>query len=327
VTPRVSPVAQFEHKAPMLLAFSTGMTFARVRIMGSLLVLACGLTALLLGGCGGQSTSAGSGGSAGSEHSQAGAHAAGAGKSNEGGAPSAGGRSGASGSASGGSSGSAGSDACSGPPTLGDASCSAIFLYYTFDAAKGLCVPFEYGGCGATANAYRSLDECQRACPAGSLATDACTGAGDCVLGIPGCCGPCDGPNITTHDFIAYNRKYVDQVATCGDVACGPCPQAPPAERTAKYFVPNCAAGRCIVEDLRQSAVTACEQDSDCQLRYGTACCPSCDDDASNLIAVRGDGSFEELVCASGPLPCLACVPPVPNALAICQAGRCAVAP
>ncbi|HYQ14348.1 MAG TPA: hypothetical protein VEQ58_01280, partial [Polyangiaceae bacterium] len=135
-----------------------------------------------------------------------------------------------------------------------------------------------------------------------------------------GCCGVCDGANVTAHDFIAYNRAYEKQVKTCGEVACEPCPDSL-GEETVKYFLPNCVAGQCVVEDLRTSDLTACELDSDCRARAGNGCCPGCG--SKDLLGVRSDQSFEDFVCAE-PMPCPQCAPPPWKA--VCGAlGHCIV--
>jgi Kunitz/Bovine pancreatic trypsin inhibitor domain len=231
--------------------------------------------------------------------------------------------SGSAGKAHAGSSSGGGSvvDACSGPSELG--TCSAAFLRWTHDPATGLCQPIGYGGCGATKNNYETLEACQTACPGGSPNYDACKVATDCVLAAVGCCGVCDGPSVSAHDFVAYNRQYADKVSSCGlrDVACGACPN-PEGESTRKYFVPNCVNGECVVEDIRESDVTACSISDDCQLRHGTGCCESCGYD--DLIAIRNDGSLEKLVCGDVIPPCLPCERLIGDATATCDAnGHC----
>jgi len=224
-----------------------------------------------------------------------------------------------SGTASGG--GSTIDEACSGPSTTGPLGCNAAFSYWTHDAERGICVPIVYGGCGGTKNLYKTLAECQDACSDSSPSYDSCSVSTDCALGSPGCCGVCDSPNVTAHDFIAYNRKYAASVNTCGDVACGACPNFE-GESTLKYIFPNCVAGRCVVEDLRTSSITACEAQTDCTVRPGRGCCPSCGG-GDDMFAIRNDGSFEELVCGDQHLPCPACVPAV-TGKAICgPAGHC----
>ena len=288
-------------------------TFARVT-MGTALLLALGSA------CGGQSSkNADDGPSAGSGGVTA---RAGSGSSSGGKTPRAG-------SSSGGSGNTAGApnpdDACSGPATTGSDSCLGYFRHWYHDPNTGVCVPFVYGGCGAAANNYESLEACQAACPGGTPNYDSCEVAADCVLAANGCCGVCDGPSVTAHDFRAFNRKHELEASACpnADVACGACPN-PEGDGTYKYFVPNCVNNECVVEDIRKSDATACESDQDCKLRNGSACCEECE--VNQWLAVRSDGGFEALVCSGSNEACPACeAVPRSDARANCYEGRCGV--
>jgi len=303
-------------------------TFATIACSASLI-------ATLASACGGQSFApdngdAGKAGMAqGGSVGTAGTHSTG-GKAHAG-SPSGGNNTGATGS-SGSSSGGTGmgggvtagaggigviDSACEGPATMGEVMCDAYIPAWTHDVATGLCQPMIYGGCSGTKNLYMRLEDCQAACPGGNPNYDACKLPTDCALIGQGCCGVCDGPGVTAHDFIAYNKQYAAQVMPCGNlgIACGACELPAPGEGTIKYFVPNCVQGQCVVEDLRTSAVTACKTTADCQLRNGNGCCPACNVDEP--IAVRHDGSFENLVCGNLRPPCAACMPNA-NAVALC---------
>lgn len=277
----------------------------------------------LLSACGGQSLSPGTG--------NAGSSASGAGAS-DGGTASTGGTDNVAGSsASAGESSSGGTagttndsdPACSGPATSGLSGCTANAPFYTHDAQRGLCRPISYGGCDGTENLYQTLGECQAACNS-EPRFDTCETPSDCELGAGGCCGVCDGPNVSAHDFTSYNRKYAGMISTCGDVACGPCPE-PPSDGIRKYFFADCVQGRCVVGDFRNSPTTACSQETDCMLRLGTGCCPSCGS-INDLIAVRRDGSFDAFVCGGVPTPCAACARVEVEKRAVCTDGRCAIA-
>ncbi len=186
-------------------------------------------------------------------------------------------------------------------------------------------MPFVYGGCGAGANNYESLEACQAACPGGTPNYDACKVASDCVLAPNGCCGVCDGPNASAHDFRAINKAYVQQASACAnaDVACGPCPQ-PEGDGATKYLVANCVNSECIVEDIRTSDATACKSAQDCKLRNGNGCCEGCGD--NQWLAVRSDGGFESLVCGDVLPPCDPCVATPPSdARANCSDGHCGI--
>jgi hypothetical protein len=162
--------------------------------------------------------------------------------------------------------------------------------------------------------------------PGGAPNYDACKAPTDCVVTSAGCCGVCDGPDVSRRDLIAYNRQYQGQISTCdaGDVACGACPEPVPGQGTLMYFVPNCVQGQCVVEDIRTSPVTACEDASECRLRNGTGCCEGCG--GETVVSVRNDGSFEDLVCGGVAQPCPACIAlPPDDAVAVCTEGRCGI--
>ncbi|HVY30009.1 MAG TPA: BPTI/Kunitz-type proteinase inhibitor domain-containing protein [Polyangiaceae bacterium] len=307
--------------------------------IASRIAVATLLLGTLQGACGGQSFSsggdpqAGSGNEAGSNNtggtsSTGGTHTT-AGKGHGGSSIAGTGSGGTSvgGTGIGGDAGAGSDDGCTGPAVGGGpGGCTAALPNWWHDATTGLCMPIIYGGCGATRNNYKTFEECQKACPGGNTNFDACKLPTDCTLAGNGCCGVCDSPNVTQHDFISYNKAYVGKVSTCaGDVACGACPP-PDANGTLKYFVPDCVQGQCAVDDLRTSTVTACKTDQDCTLRTGHGCCPSCN--PAETIAVRNDGSFEDLVCGGIRPPCAACLPvPDDNAVAVCGAnGHCQVA-
>jgi Kunitz/Bovine pancreatic trypsin inhibitor domain len=313
------------------------------------------LALVLASACGGQSFTSGGDGEAGSGSNAGSGQGGGtsragstgtAGKGHAGtgtGGGSAGGGSAGTGSAGtgagGGSGGSTQSDECGALPDSGP--CDAYSPSWYNDASTGICRPFVYGGCGGNANRYPSLAACQQACPGGNPNYDSCKLPSDCVVTGTGCCGICDSANISVHDLIAYNKQYAS-LLQCGlaldiaaggsasagvaaPIACAPCPAPLPGQGTRQYFVPDCVARQCVVDDLRTSPVTACKTSDECKLRHGTGCCEGCG--SSDLISVRNDGSFEKLVCAGGAVACPACVPAPTDAVAVCGAqGRCEVA-
>lgn len=306
--------------------------------------IVCGscLTLLLGGACGGRSTQ-NDGNEAGSEQggssSTAGTHSSGSvgigGKVGTAGTAGAGGTGNVGGSgtagtgvAGTGTSGYAG-EGCTAPPVGGE--CDAYIPAWYHDPNTGICRPFVYGGCGGNDNRYATLAECQKACRDGSPNYDACTVASDCVITGNGCCGVCDGPELTAHDVIAYNPKYQQQLlcnfvrgasAPARDVpACAPCP--PATGGVMRYFIPECVSGQCGVIDLRQTSLLTCQSDDDCTLRSGTSCCPSCSGD--DPIAIRKDADLQKLVCDGAPVPCPACLPNTGFARAVCASGKCAV--
>ena len=317
------------------------------------------VTALLAlaSACGGQSFT-GNGGEAGSGATSQGGTTSSAGSHTTGGRAHAGSASGGSASAGSSSGGSglggsatggspaggagAGNEACDAPATVGDVGCTAAFQRWHHDPATGICQPIWYGGCGATKNNYESLAACQDACSGNMPDYAACKVPTDCVVTGAGCCGICDSAAVSAHDLIAYNKQYGVGLACGGGpvpvplpgagdagiaapVGCPACQAPAPGTGTLKYFVPDCVQGECVVEDVRESAVTACKVDSDCRLRSGTSCCESCN--STDVVAVRNDGSFEKLVCGDLLPPCVACLPGVPpGAIATCApTGHCIV--
>jgi hypothetical protein len=306
----------------------------------------------LASACGGQSFTPGDGGEGGSNNAgttpggstnHAGTFTT-AGKSH-GGTSSAG--SGMGGAVTAGAGGIGGDAACSALPETGP--CDALIQRWYHDPASGQCYPFVWGGCGGNANRYDSQAACEAACP-GPVNVFSCKVPSDCMLTTPSCCGVCDSPNLTTQNFVSYNKNYAG--LPCGvtantipiggsgagfpnpggspgvgaPVACPSCPVPAPGTGTLKYFVPDCVMGQCVVDDLRTSAVTACKTNTDCKLRNGTGCCEGCGGD--DYVAVRKDGSFEKLVCGGLQPPCAACLPQPPiNAVAWCDVnvGHCQV--
>lgn len=305
-----------------------------MRRVASLSFLAVALTALAAA-CGGQSFSpggspTGDAGRAGNVNS-AGQTSAGTGSTHGGEPPISHGGSanggastgGAGGISSAGAGGARPSTACDGPPVNGPAVCDAYIPRWTHDPQSGLCRPYIYGGCGAADNLYDTLEACQTACPGGKPNYDECELPSDCILDSTGCCGVCDSDQVAAENFIAYNRKYAANVRTCGDVACGACPP-PPVAGTLKNFFANCVKGQCVVQDLRTLAETACKKASECRVRRGTGCCPGCNEEPA--VAVRGDGSFERLVCGDTAVDCEACASE-PLAVPVCgEDGHCQAA-
>jgi hypothetical protein len=319
-------------------------SFARLGLFTTVAVV-------LASACGGQSFTGSDGGDAGSG---SGSNVAGttgnhagttstAGKGHAGTGTGTGGSSAGTGTGTGGSSAGTGagggvSEACGAPPSSGN--CEAYIPSWYHDPSTGICRPFVYGGCGGNANRYASLQACQKACPSNSPNYDACKVPSDCMITGTSCCGLCDSANITPNDLLAYNKQFAGllqcgitlDVAAGGSasagaaapIACAPCAAPQPGQGTLKYFVPDCVAGQCAVQDLRTSPVTACKASTECKLRQGTGCCEGCG--GSDVFSVRNDGSFEKLVCGDQPVACPACEPAPISGIPFCLDGRCTVA-
>jgi len=303
--------------------------------VANLFQLACcaALGLALAGGCGGKSQSEGADadGESGSGESGQGNATATAGKDATGqGGAGTGARDGDGGKSSTGATtsraGSPSRPGCEGPSAMdpnAPGGCAAIFPNWTHDAETGLCMPFIYGGCGATENNYESLAECQTACRKNRpINLDECASGSDCALTLASCCGPPNVTGYTAHDFVAYAPQHQGQLDLCEIPTCTDPPGDLSGER--KYFVPECVQNECTVTDLRTSELTRCETAQDCRLRMGSGCCEGCGD----LIAVRNDGSFEKQVCGDAILPCPPCVGTMPpdSAVPVCIDGHCSVA-
>ena len=228
---------------------------------------------------------------------------------------------------------------CDAPPDAGQ--CDAAFQRWYHDPASNQCVQFVWGGCGGNENNYQSLAECQAAC--GGTSPTACNVPSDCAIGTISCCGVCDGPNVLASQFVAYNKQFAGQYV-CGlgiktlpapdpsnpgagaPIACPPCAAPLPGQGTAKYFVPDCVQGQCVVADLRTSPLTKCATTAECRLRNGTNCCEGCGG-ADQYVSVRNDGSFEKAMCGGELIGCPACAPlPPGDTIPYCNpSGHCDV--
>jgi hypothetical protein len=152
---------------------------------------------------------------------------------------------------------------------------------------------------------------------------DVCEDNTDCVLRAKSCCGACEPSKVA--DFVAINGEndaIFDANRECDGIACGPCPEPDPTSSNGGYFVATCQANRCIAVDLRTTDVTACENRSDCRLRFGSSCC-GCGG-VGDIIAISSAAALSKLVCAEPP-SCPDCVATAPDGVADCQAGRCVV--
>lgn len=150
----------------------------------------------------------------------------------------------------------------------------------------------------------------------------ACVEPADCVVRPRGCCGIC-GP-ATADDLLSVNAMYVNEVVGCALLPCDPC--AAPEKDSLGNFVADCVEKKCTLLDLRTTPLTACQNDSDCHLRNGSDCCPSCGN-TSSVIALSDERGLTELVCPSEDYGCPDCAAlPPPNAVAICQEAHCQVA-
>nr|ACO12704.1 Kunitz-type proteinase inhibitor SHPI-1 [Lepeophtheirus salmonis]ADD24176.1 Trypsin and chymotrypsim bi-functional serine protease inhibitor [Lepeophtheirus salmonis]ADD38605.1 Trypsin and chymotrypsim bi-functional serine protease inhibitor [Lepeophtheirus salmonis] len=64
------------------------------------------------------------------------------------------------------------SEHCKSEPVTGEIFCAGYFPKFTFKYDTMSCEPYIYGGCGATANLYDTLQECMSSCVHGSAPTE-----------------------------------------------------------------------------------------------------------------------------------------------------------
>ena len=150
---------------------------------------------------------------------------------------------------------------------------------------------------------------------------NACSGPGQCVLVSNSCCGTCG--TVTLADQAAIN---ITQGAAFLETVC---PEPTPCPACASMANPNlfaiCEQGTCRGADVRTEPESACTTNADCQLRYGTGCCDSCDGAPWQLVAVSTSSNLSASQCAPG-TGCDGCLPQYPkDAEAICSNGHCQV--
>lgn len=217
-----------------------------------------------------------------------------------------------------GAAGAPSAQSCSLPQAPG--SCRGYEPSFWHDPKTGLCEPFTYGGCDGNANRFSSQAECAAACPGGGSDWGACERDVDCEVVTAGCCQACEP--ISGEQLYAANTAHTgdEHLAQCPEEApCLPCTSDPDAESTGKYFRATCESGQCVVRDVRNSPITACETAANCELRAGLACCPNC---AAEFIAVNGSTNF----CPDGQEPCGLCLALSPEGFGVdCVDRHCVV--
>lgn len=178
------------------------------------------------------------------------------------------------------------------------------------------------GPCGEGCTQVCDGEVCGCACdPDATWA--ACELPSDCTMVPSDCC--------TCFEFDAVNSDRLDEHenAVCPDpgaVECAPCQPEPDP-----YRVASCIQGVCAVVQLDETPLTECMEDADCVMRE-PLCCESCMASPAPEYQFVGIGTdrvadLRELLC-NPEGGCVACMTPLPESHeAVCNAGRCVVAP
>lgn len=171
------------------------------------------------------------------------------------------------------------------------------------------------GGSGGTGTGGTSSGD------GGSTSFTACNGPGQCELVGTGCCGSCGTPELTGKTAVNSAQADAYFKSVCPEPV--PCPAC--AEQPNPNLFAYCDSGNCRAVDVRTDALSACNTDADCRLRFGTDCCESCSGDTSQLVAVSVSNDLGALTCSPNE-DCPGCIPGYPpGAIAICNAGHCMV--
>jgi hypothetical protein len=195
-------------------------------------------------------------------------------------------------------------------------------LRYAFDPGTGLCLPFIYGGCGANANNFETVESCYAACGGqGELDPAACSTPLQCTLIPSRCCGAC--AEATLQNMVAVNMSntgVVQSQTSCAAIDCIPCDPPFPSP----WLGATCRADRCVAFDARQTELTVCTEHADCRLRGGLGCCENCAASPEEFVALNRMANTEPLLCGGAPILCDACTPAIPPGFsAFCTDGRC----
>jgi hypothetical protein len=147
-----------------------------------------------------------------------------------------------------------------------------------------------------------------------------------CVLEPLGACGPGCEP-VPISSYTAINSSQVEAYNNSRPIppcAAAQCLAPPPGVATSQNYYAVCESGTCQPVDVRQTALSACTDDTDCYLRAGTTCC-GCG--SNNLIAVSKKVNVEQVFCGPGHACAADCAaaPLPPGVAAYCSAGHCLV--
>jgi hypothetical protein len=158
---------------------------------------------------------------------------------------------------------------------------------------------------------------------AGGVDWGACSGPGECIPLIAGCCGICGMPEIDVYRGVNRTQVPAFGMATCPmPVPCPRCVTLPNP-----YIGALCAAGRCRPFDVRQAPeFSKCAVDSDCRLRKGLDCCECGSSGQWTAISTIGQMALYSATCGPNSA-CEDCLPlPPAGARAVCVQGHCEIA-
>lgn len=217
---------------------------------------------------------------------------------------------------------------CDQPIESGD--CDAAFPRFAYDSLTGLCVPFSYGGCGGNNNNFEGLKSCDDACRDGKPSPpDGCSSNSECNLAFLGCCGICEPMSLDS--YRAVNRAFQNDLENqageqCSGLNCGACAEG---ESVSQNYGTVCENNQCVAFDVRKvSVLSDCNEDSDCMLRVGVACCEPCGEArADSVVAVSSSAAVREYFCGvDNDAACPPCVGEAPNTTeARCVDNTCQV--
>jgi len=138
---------------------------------------------------------------------------------------------------------------------------------------------------------------------------DSCSGPGTCVLFATNCCGGYCDPAAPLSGYQAVNEQKVTELEATlctGDIMCPGCVSV---DNPANLAL--CRGQKCQAVDLKKDALSACQSDADCRLRWGSDCCEDCAAfGTDNLISYSASQNLEAEVCKPGGGACPPCAPP-----------------
>lgn len=154
----------------------------------------------------------------------------------------------------------------------------------------------------------------------GATPPQPCARSGECALAPRTCCGVCGQPAIGDMVGLRWDRTEAYRSSVCGGGGPVPCPACAAMENP--HLTATCRAGTCAAIDVRTDETSACTNDADCMLRYGTGCCEPCGEaSATRLTAFRKDAFAAVVRCLPNEGACPPCVATYPlNARAACNA-------